>query len=177
METFGERLGYALELRGVARKTLAAVLGVSVQAVNQMINSPTGAMTAANTAKASRYLKVNNYWLATGEGDPASPEYALVVEEVELLLNLRDIARINPETYARLAAEMKRIAEGLRATDKLLRENHGVTGYTSPERAAEKLPVPSAPDRPAPIPDRKLDGISGFADLDDAPPAPKRGRK
>lgn len=68
--TFGGRLEMALERSRKERHELADAIGVSVQAIGQAISGRTKAMTAENTAKAARFLCVDWYWLATGEGQP-----------------------------------------------------------------------------------------------------------
>ena len=67
--TYGSRLDKSLKMRDKSRKELADCLGISVQAIGQVINGPTVALTAENHEKAARFLRVNGYWLATGEGD------------------------------------------------------------------------------------------------------------
>jgi hypothetical protein len=56
--TFGDRLDSALSLAQVDRAVLAEELGISVQAVGQVISGKTKAMTAGNCAMAARLLKV-----------------------------------------------------------------------------------------------------------------------
>jgi transcriptional regulator with XRE-family HTH domain len=68
--TFGKRLSAAMEAAEKDRAALAAALGVSVQAIGQTIRSDSKSMTAENAAKAARFLGVDLYWLATGEGEP-----------------------------------------------------------------------------------------------------------
>lgn len=68
--TYGMRLNEAIGLAKTDRKTLAASLGVSVQAIGDVINGKTKAFTAENNANAARALKVDAHWLATGSGDP-----------------------------------------------------------------------------------------------------------
>lgn len=73
-ETYGQRLDRALKLAGKERPELARKLDISVQAVSQVINGRTVALTAENSAKAARFLNVDGYWLATGIGSPASDD-------------------------------------------------------------------------------------------------------
>lgn len=68
--TYGERLKNALVISGKSRRELAAELKISVQAIGQTINGGTTAFTAENHERAVRFLRVNGYWLATGEGNP-----------------------------------------------------------------------------------------------------------
>lgn len=69
--TYGKRLESALTITGKDRKALARELGISTQAVGQVITAgadSSKAFTAKNNALAARYLRVNSHWLATGEG-------------------------------------------------------------------------------------------------------------
>ena len=91
---FSERLRAAMALRSVAPKQLADTLGVSVQAVGQVLSGSTRALTAANTVRAARFLGVSVYWLATGEGEMRTPEkngeqMALTQQERDLIVALR----------------------------------------------------------------------------------------
>lgn len=70
--TYGSRLKQALASAGRDRAALAAELGVSVQAVGQVVTggrSGTQTFTASNNVKAARFLNVDPHWLATGEGE------------------------------------------------------------------------------------------------------------
>ena len=159
--SFADRLKAAMG--ETSRDALAKALDISVQAIAQVLKGTTRALTAENTVKAARFLGVDAYWLATGKG---SPELVDVdSEEREFLAALRQIRRINPETYSALMRKINEIADGLSATDALLRANHGVTGYVTSSRAEEMLPAPAVQDGPAPRHDQLVGGISGFGDL------------
>lgn len=71
--SYGQRLGEAMELARVDRARLAKELGISVQAVGQVLTGKTKALMADKSARAARFLKVDHYWLATGEGDARPP--------------------------------------------------------------------------------------------------------
>ena len=75
--TYGKRLARAMELARLtdkdARAKLAKALGITVQAVGQTLTGSTKAFSAETSAKAARFLKVDHYWLATGEGEPRAP--------------------------------------------------------------------------------------------------------
>ncbi len=71
--TYGSRLLIAMEAKNATRKDLATALGVSVQAVGDVLRGKSGAFTAENNAKAARNLEVNPNWLATGNGQMKSP--------------------------------------------------------------------------------------------------------
>lgn len=68
--SFGERLEQALSRAGKSRQDLATHLTVSVQSIGKAINGGTKAMSAEHQAKAARYLRVDLFWLVTGEGAP-----------------------------------------------------------------------------------------------------------
>lgn len=72
MKTYGERLDAALRKSGKDRAQLSRGISVSVQAIGQVIAGKTKALTAENSAKAARFLSVDHYWLATGEGEPVA---------------------------------------------------------------------------------------------------------
>lgn len=65
---FNTRLAQAMEARQCSRATLAKELQVSVQAVGMVLSGDTRALTAENAAKAAKFLGVDYFWLATGEG-------------------------------------------------------------------------------------------------------------
>lgn len=75
MGTFTDRLVEAFEASSCTRAELGAVLrgpggkiGISPQAVGQLLAGKSKQMTAENTALAARFLRVSAMWLATGEG-------------------------------------------------------------------------------------------------------------
>ena len=68
--TYGKRLNQALEEAKKSRKHLASELGCSVQAIGMVITGADGierTLSAINHVKAARFLRVNSFWLATGE--------------------------------------------------------------------------------------------------------------
>ncbi len=67
--TYGKRLQEALDLAEMGRGDLALALKVSVQSIGQTINGGTKAHTAENCARAAKFLQVDPFWLATGEGE------------------------------------------------------------------------------------------------------------
>jgi transcriptional regulator with XRE-family HTH domain len=67
---FSDRLAYALSFADKSRRELADHLGISMQAVSQVLNGVNKNMNAENTIRAARFLKVSSWWLATGEGPP-----------------------------------------------------------------------------------------------------------
>ena len=67
--TYGSRLKTAITQAKCGRKDLAAAIGISVQAIGDVINGKSNALTAENSAKAAAFLRVSSSWLATGEGE------------------------------------------------------------------------------------------------------------
>lgn len=66
--TFGERLTAAMQHAGASRKELADELGISVQAIGDVIKGKTKSLTAENAVVAAKFLKVNPMWLAANQG-------------------------------------------------------------------------------------------------------------
>jgi len=92
--SFQERLAEAMRDANTTPKALGAAVGVSVQAVSQTLSGSTRAFSAENCVKAARFLGVDSYWLATGDGDkrPAlSPNTAMALsqEEKDVIVALR----------------------------------------------------------------------------------------
>ena len=73
MSTYGNRLNAALERKKRSRADLAKAIGRTPQAIGQVINGMTKALTAENNSLAAIYLDVNPHWLATGEGEMLPP--------------------------------------------------------------------------------------------------------
>lgn len=90
---FAHRLAHAMELAGLPKyggaSQLARAIGTTPQATLQVLKGETKSLTAENTAKAARFLKVDWFWLATGQGQPrpASDEKAQAVARRFALLH------------------------------------------------------------------------------------------
>jgi transcriptional regulator with XRE-family HTH domain len=84
---YGKRLAIAIEMSELrpreARALLAEAIGASTQAISQVLKGESKALTAENNARAAKFLKVDAYWLATGEGEPkaALSQAALAIAE------------------------------------------------------------------------------------------------
>lgn len=72
MNTFGDRLKFAIKLRGTTAAALARHLGVAPQAIYQVQSGKSGAMNASNAASAAEFLRVPIRWLTDGEGKTPS---------------------------------------------------------------------------------------------------------
>lgn len=69
--TYAKRLQVALDVSGRSRRELSEAIGVSVQAIGMVLTSAGGidrTLATGSSARAARYLGVDCYWLATGEG-------------------------------------------------------------------------------------------------------------
>jgi phage repressor protein C with HTH and peptisase S24 domain len=74
--SYQDRLRQAFEASGESRAGLAGAMGISVQAVGDVLNGKTKALSAKNNFAAAHALRVDAGWLATGEGKmrPEEPE-------------------------------------------------------------------------------------------------------
>lgn len=122
MSTYGSRLQAALERKKASKTDLAKAIGRTPQAVGQVINGTTKALTAENNSLAAIYLGVNPHWLATGEGemlpaDGRSAEAANVAPAQPAglgatLANLGELlSRTSPQTRAAVADLLGRYAQ------------------------------------------------------------------
>lgn len=103
MSDFSDRLRLAMELSQVSAPQLARSLvdqqgglGVSRQAVYQALKGDTRALSAENCARAARAMRVDMYWLATGEGVPRSQTDASKMPALDLLSALADKIMMAP---------------------------------------------------------------------------------
>ena len=69
MDTYGQRLDAALAKKGGDRAWLAKQIGISVQALSQLILGKTRSLTAENHEVAAAVLGCSGSWLATGHGE------------------------------------------------------------------------------------------------------------
>jgi SOS-response transcriptional repressor LexA len=69
---YSDRLQLALSAANMSRKQLKEAVGVSVQAIGQVINRQSNGFAAANNSRVAKALGVSPDWLATGEG-PMNP--------------------------------------------------------------------------------------------------------
>ena len=65
-----ERIQAALALASKTSVELRKELGISSAAMKFLLEGTTKGFTAANNARAARFLDVDAFWLATGEGRP-----------------------------------------------------------------------------------------------------------
>jgi transcriptional regulator with XRE-family HTH domain len=125
--SYGERLAKAMEQARVDRAKLAAALEISVQAVGQVLNGQTKAFTADKSAKAARLLRVDHYWLATGEGEPKPPG-----PSEEALEFARRYDRLDTDGRAKFSAAIVIAQQGV--PDAKVEERMPITARRSRER-------------------------------------------
>ena len=68
MDAYGKRLNEALSFREKGRKWLSDEIGISVQAIGQLIRGETHSLTALNHDKTVAALNVSAIWLSSGIG-------------------------------------------------------------------------------------------------------------
>jgi transcriptional regulator with XRE-family HTH domain len=143
--TYAARLAQAMAIAKVDRNRLAQGIGVSVQAIGQVLSGETKAFSAMNNAKAARFLAVDAYWLATGEGYPQTPKQTMP---------FRDLSGIE----AQLITLFRRLAP----------ESQHAVVIDVDSIAAEAHPAP-ADTQTADLP-----GMSDFSRLEATPPKRRR---
>lgn len=74
MDTYKERLLWALKKAGQEPADLPRIVGVTRQAVDKLLNKPGAAFGSTNNTRAAIALGVDAVWLATGEGSPTGAE-------------------------------------------------------------------------------------------------------
>jgi transcriptional regulator with XRE-family HTH domain len=134
---FSERLEEALRIGGKDRQQLAHALGISIQAVSQILLGKTKAMTAENCVRAARLTGVDSFWLATGSGEAVghragAPQWPF---------------RATFEEYDRLGDEQKKsldiiVSEFIRSSLFVERDDWGApkaTGVIAPSKPAKRL--------------------------------------
>jgi len=123
--TYGNRLNEALRLANRERQELADAIAVSVQAVGQVIAGKTKALTAENSERAARFLRVDPYWLATGEGTPDAKPGATAAPW--------PFSMISPEQWAGLSDLQRGRIEGY--AESVLKEPAPVKSSGHPKAA------------------------------------------
>lgn len=123
--TYGERLQQALTHAGKTVAELARQLvgpegqrGISASSVHQVLRGQTKAHTAENCVRAARFLGVDPFWLATGQGpmlahaDPAIAareavaSYSSGCTDADALSRLRQLLQRLPPDLRSTAADI-----------------------------------------------------------------------
>ena len=71
--TYGERLEQVLKQSGKSRRELAAHLGITVQAVGQVVRGESTAFNAERHVRTALFLECDSLYLVTGEHSKPSP--------------------------------------------------------------------------------------------------------
>lgn len=117
MVDFSERLATALAHSNVSTKELRDYLGISYQAMKKLESGLSKSFTAENCARAARFLQVDLFWLATGEGNMVAraqdhPTHH-VAEAQPLSLNFGwPFATVTAQQYAQLSDAQRGMVEG-----------------------------------------------------------------
>ncbi|SFK64289.1 hypothetical protein SAMN05216302_101155 [Nitrosomonas aestuarii] len=91
METYSERLSWAIKNAGVTQSDLAAMIGVKPQTVQYLCAKKNNAQGSIHNASFAKILKVSAVWLETGNGD-RYPESSKAEETLKLLgINLDEL--------------------------------------------------------------------------------------
>lgn len=153
--SYGARLQTAMNDASVDRKTLAAKLHMSVQAVGQVISGKTKSLDAVHHTKAALLLRCDPLWLAaggrrehpvtvvtTGEAatTPAFGELPAGLTSIErdIVLSLRSLPeRRVADLHSQLMTEAQQFLADLHE----INARTGVKAPVSAKRAAEVLPV------------------------------------
>ena len=93
---YGERLQAAMTHARKTRKDVARALGITAQAVGDVVRGKSRAFTAENSAKAAVFLGVSAHWLSTGEGSMEPSGAVLVVPAMTIQAgNVTPITKIS----------------------------------------------------------------------------------
>jgi transcriptional regulator with XRE-family HTH domain len=142
---FKERLAHAIKRANASRTQLVQALGVSSQAISQVLAGDTRALTAENTAKAARFLQVDWYWLATGEGSPEPVHWPFSTELRE------QVAQLQPEALVRLENSMRAIF-GMKPLEEPKQAAGRLTGPIDLDQGRDATSVKSLKDELEPVP-------------------------
>lgn len=112
-----DRLRLAMRMAGLPERggpaILARAMGISPQAIAQVLAGRAGgsrALTAYNTAKVAKYLKVDWFWLATGEGEPRPSQEPVVDEPSEMRCSDGTTVWVVPRTWLAAQEALKKAA-------------------------------------------------------------------
>lgn len=89
--SYATRLQLALDHSKLSRVAFAESIGISAQAVSQVLNGQTKSLSAENSAKAAKELGVDHYWLATGDGSMSSCYSATAMRAAQLIDSIESV--------------------------------------------------------------------------------------
>lgn len=112
--SYGDRLEWAISERNTSPAEVSKRTKISKSSISQYINGSTGAPRNVTSAKLANFLKVNQYWLDTGEGEWDAESDVLIDKEqknvdtslltssspsvIDLMSNLREMEKSNQLT-------------------------------------------------------------------------------
>lgn len=141
--------------------------------VAQFLNPKQAFGERASRELASRIKGLNEDYFE----NPAWPADSNPIEAriIEMTTALREIHALDPQRFESVDANLTALVQSLKATDQILRESHGITGYVKPARAEETL---GKADKRQPPPTREalIGGASGFGGLDETPASKPTGK-
>ena len=138
--TYGKRLKAAIEAAGRERKEVAQACGCTVQNIGMVLTAPAGVdrtLSAATHAKAARFLNVDPYWLATGEGQMRTDAAA---DDSTLSTDAKEIASY----FDKLHNKVARTRSYVGAMSLILRE----LGEMEPPPDGKSIPEPAPAENP-----------------------------
>ena len=110
---YTDRLNHAMRLAGLDPKkpehvrVLASAIDATYQAAKKALEGATNKLAADNNVKASRMLRVDSEWLATGEGEPRGPKVWPLSHELLEACRAADAKTLTrAENAARVALDM-----------------------------------------------------------------------
>lgn len=84
METYSERLTWAINNAGMTQSQLAKLTGIKPQTIQYLCSSRNNAQGSIHNASFAEVLKVSALWLETGRGDK-NPEHNKAQEFLKIL--------------------------------------------------------------------------------------------
>ena len=90
MNTVGERLSFALELRQMKAIDLAKGIGVTKSTISQICSGKTKKISAETAMKICNFMNINPFWLILGKGKPEIGENAEMSPEAKIVAELVD---------------------------------------------------------------------------------------
>lgn len=150
--TYGERVRYITELRGLSLNQLAALSGLSSGTVSRLARRETPMPDFTHTLRAlCETGRVPVAWLAFGQGEPEDTEAARLSNRVEWAA-----ARVEAlATHGELAAEDVDAVGGLRDSSAIPPLDGAFVAGVASELAALRKRTTPRPDRPKVLPLRR----------------------
>lgn len=121
--SYGDRLEWAIAKRDTSAAEVSKKTKISKSSISQYINGSTGAPRNITSAKLANFLKINQFWLDTGEGEWDLESDELIGQEeksasdslltisspsvIDLMNNLREMEKnkqLTPELVSLLNA-------------------------------------------------------------------------